>query len=67
MHGYNNKILMERKIYVTVFNKQIKHGFEGNMAVYRLLMKDSALNLKEKTHNIGFATFKLPASTKTLL
>ena len=28
-----------------------------------LLMKESALSLKEKQHNLGFSTFKLPAST----
>ena len=28
-----------------------------------LLVKESVLSLKEKQHNIGFSTFKLPAST----
>jgi len=30
-------------------------------------MKESVLNLKEKTYSIGFSTFKLPVSTKNLL
>ena len=32
-----------------------------------LLLKESVLSLKEKQHNIGLPTFKLPASTKNLL
>ena len=33
-----------------------------------LLMKKSVLSLKEKQqHNVGFPTFKLPASTKNHL
>ena len=32
-----------------------------------LLMEGSVLSLKGKKHNICFPTFKLPASTKTIL
>ena len=32
-----------------------------------LLMKESVFSLKEKQHNIGFPTFKLPKSTKNIL
>ena len=32
-----------------------------------LLMKESVLSFEEKKHNLGFPTFKLPASTKHLL
>jgi len=30
-------------------------------------MKESVLSVEEKKHNFGLATFKLPASTNTLL
>ena len=32
-----------------------------------LLIKESVLSFEEKQHNLGLPTFKLPASTKTLL
>ena len=32
-----------------------------------LLMKGSVLSLKEKNHNIGFPTFKLPTNTNNLV
>jgi len=32
-----------------------------------LVRKESVLSLKEKQHNIGYPTFKLPASTKNSL
>ena len=32
-----------------------------------LLMKESVLSFKEKQHNLGLPTFKLRASTKTIL
>jgi len=35
--------------------------------VPRMMMEESVLSLKEKQqHNIGFPTFKLPASTNTI-
>jgi len=32
-----------------------------------LLMKESVLSFEQKKHNLGLPTFKLPASTKSLL
>ena len=32
-----------------------------------LLIKESVLSVEEKQHNIGLATFELPASTNNLL
>ena len=32
-----------------------------------MLMKESVISLGKKQHNIGFPTFKFPASTKNIL